>query len=127
MISSIALSTFITLGGWSTHFNKTFTNEKGEDVKYNDNHKALIVDVNGYTFGAFENSYFEPSLVAGYTWRTEYTYISLGVASGYKDAPQSCLESIKKACVLMTAGFKFEYVSVGLMGGAVITSLTFEF
>ena len=127
MLNAIVLSTFVTLGGWSTHFDKTFTDEKGEKVEYNNNHKALIADVNGYTFGAFENSYYKPSVVAGYTWRTDYTYLSFGLASGYEGVPSACLETIKKACVIMTAGFKFDYVSVGLMGEAVITSLVFEF
>ncbi len=122
MISSIALSTFITLGGWSVHGEKYYD----DNIKYNGDHKAFIVDYKGYTLGRFKNSYKKTSYVAGYTFRAKSLYARIGISSGYEKHPYSCIDTIKEGCLIFNFGAKYKFIDIGVMGAALVTSITFE-
>ena len=68
MLNEIALSTFVTLGGWSTHFSKC-GEKTGKDCEYNESHQMIMADHKGLTVGTFKNSYHKTSRVLGYTFR----------------------------------------------------------
>ena len=131
MISSIALSTFITLGGWSVHNDKYYIScyeDECEKKVYNYNHSAAIVEYNGYTIGTYKNSYFQRTNLIGYTYRHKKLSITGAIGTGYtklKDIDYACTLPAFGECVLITVSYSLEPFKVTLMGSAL--AVAFEF
>ncbi len=140
MISSIALSTFITLGGWSVHSHKQYQTCKGDIGKksysikenckysaYNSNHKGLIAEYKGFTIGTYKNSYYKRTNLIGYTHRIKSFSIVAAYGTGYniKDLKDSCPIKIGKECLLISLGYTYRNAKISYLGGAL--SLAIEF
>jgi len=133
MLTSIALSTFITLGGWSVHSDKTYMScySEGECVKnkYNYNHSAVIVEHDGYTMGTYKNSYFQRTNFIGYTYRHNQLAVTGAIGSGYsglKNNDYTCVLPAFGECVLITVSYSLEPLKVILMGDALAVAFELE-
>lgn len=72
------------LGGWSDH--------PFSDHEYNENHRLLAVEHDGWTAAFFDNSYDEDTLAAGYHFKPQLTRLGhfqagavAGLSYGYRD------------------------------------------
>ena len=129
MISSIALSTFITLGGWSVHSDGTYEDcryIKCETKQYNYNHSAIVIEYDGYTIGTYKNSYFQRTNLIGYTYRHKKLSITGAIGSGYKEIENTCTLPAFGECVLITVSYSLEPFKVTLMGSALAVALEFK-
>lgn len=133
MIGTIALSTFITLGGWSVHDKKyidickDYTAEKCVRRKYNSNHNSLIIDYKGFTAGTYKNSFYNRTNLIGYTYRVKSFSFAAAYGTGYRidEYPKACPLKLGKECALLSASYTYKNVKLSLMGEAL--SVGFEF
>ncbi len=133
MISSIALSTFITLGGWSVHSDKNYSycddNDNCRKQSYNYNHSSIIVEYDGYTIGTYKNSYFERTNLIGYTYRKNQWSVTGAIGSGYsnlKKNDNTCSLPAFGECVLITVSYSLEPFKLTLMGHALAVAFEFK-
>ena len=133
MISSIALSTFITLGGWSVHDKKyidickDYTADICVRRKYNSNHNSLIIDHKGFTIGTYKNSFYNRTNLIGYTYRIKSFSFAAAYGTGYRidGYSKACPLKLGKECALFSASYTYKNVKLSLMGEAL--SVAFEF
>ena len=149
MLTSIALSTFITLGGWSVHSesgyhdcnkqeksytqdmqtNIVYENKQCTKSKYNYNHNAIIVEHDGYTIGTYKNSYFQRTNLIGYTYRHKNLSVTGAIGTGYtrlKNNDYACTLPAFGECVLITVSYSLEPLKVTLMGSALAVAFEFK-
>ena len=124
MLSGIVLSTFITLGGWSTHL-VDCGKRSGLDCEYNETHNMIMVEHKGLTVGTFKNSYHKNSQVAGYTFRKGNYSALVGMATGYS-GDNECLVSIGKLCNIVALSYSLEPIKITLLGEALAISFEFK-
>ena len=134
MISSIVLSTFITLGGWSVHDKKyidickDYTTEFCIMRKYNRNHNSIIIDHKGFTVGTYKNSFYNRTNLIGYTYRLKSFSFVAAYGTGYRidEYSKACHLKLGKECALLSASYTYENVKLSLMGDALLFSFEFE-
>lgn len=128
----LAADIYLTLGGVSIHSSGTYSEcvAKNEciEVNYNENHKAVILDVEGFTVGTFVNSFSERTNLVGYTHRIDDFSITAAYGTGYDDhfGLDRCTIDLGKECLLVTASYSFEPFKLSLMSNSVAISFEFK-
>ena len=124
----LAADFYLTLGGWSIHSEKTWEKctSYGYSEKYNGSHNAIILDVDGFTIGTYENSYGYRTNLAGYTHRIDKLSLTAAYGTGYKEHTNTCTLDLGKECLLITAAYSSSPIKVSLVGDAVVLSLEFK-
>ncbi len=135
----LAADIYLTLGGWSYHPAMDYRKCSGEystpsykckDKKYNESHKSIILDVNGFTVGTFENSFNRRTNLIGYTYRFENN-ISLGAYygtgyTGHEYNKDRCKTKFVNECVLLSIGYSIRPIKLSIMGKALAVSFEFK-
>ena len=128
----LAADIYLTLGGVSAHTDAFYSEcsdiDTCEEIQYNANHKAIIADIGGFTFGTFENSYYKRTNLIGYTHHWKGFAVTAAYGTGYRDHydPDRCRIELGKECLLITASYSFEPFKLSLMGDALAMSFEFK-
>ncbi len=135
----LAADIYLTLGGWSYHPDMDYrkcsgeystTSYKCKDKKYNESHNSIILDVNGFTVGTFENSFNKRTKLIGYTYRFKNN-ISLGAYYGtgyarHNYGTDRCKTGLFNECLLLSVGYSIRPIKVSIMGKALVASFEFK-
>ena len=132
MLSGIVLSTFITLGGWSSHFEPTYKLCDSDNPelgctkeKFNYSHNMIMVDYKGFTVSTFKNSYYSKSYLMGYTYRYNNFSVLAGASTGYERGNRCDLD-FGKYCAVVSLSYSFRPLKLTLVGQAVAVSFEFK-
>lgn len=120
--------TYIHTGAWSHHVDTEYD--------YNETHKLLAVERNGYLFGYFENSYNDDSALVAAKWDKPLTSnleasVLVGATYGYRgDCRSPDPAKAKRVCLLAVPAVTYTgttpQVSGMIMGNAVTLSIRWE-
>ena len=135
----LAADIYLTLGGWSYHHERKYykCSERSvngavfcKDSDFNESHNSIILDYNGYTIGAFRNSFNKRTKLFGYTYRMKNNF-SVGAyyGTGYRDFKYDntkCSIHLLDECLLITASYSFEPFKISLMGDTLAASFEFK-
>jgi len=105
--ANVKAETRLYLGALSQHFSS-------ED--YNERHKLVMVEHNGFVGGYFNNSYDEDSFLAGYKWRLPNldlpvpnleTSAIAAATYGYRSCSKGWSDSDRDVCGMVAAQFDY--------------------
>ncbi len=124
----LAADIYLTLGGWSDHSDDGYElcdDYSCERIEYNEKHSAVILDIDGFTVGTYQNSYNSRTNLIGYSYHWKDFAVTAAYGTGYTEIENACHVRLGKECLLITASYSFEPFKLSLMGDAL--ALSFEF